>query len=229
MSALDACLFDVDASGVLIVPDMPAPKIRRDVFSSIEPASVHSCARLVSLISDCEPLVRHFRAMAHQFLADHEAGLANQSFIQGLTAGKSHHRHSLAENGRLRLILRALRSDPDDGWREWIEYSGEHALEGFLQIVRDWLDSDIDWSEIEHFTEPWCGQQAALDYFQRLPPVILNALGVELEDGCLTGASAGLARLTKPAREFNQVAQLLSLPCLLRTPLYQHIMQAHDD
>lgn len=100
-----------------------------------------------------------------------------------------------------------------DGWQTWIEYSGDQALEGFLQIVRDWLDAPIDWSEVEHFCVPWNGRQAASGYFQRLPHPLQKVLGVEIDEGGVLSMRFCAARLTKSIRAANAAAELLELDC----------------
>ena len=223
MNALDACLFDVSPGGVIFVPDMPVPKIRADVFELPDLGEVHTCAGLVLLIENCAPLTQRFRALANRFLVENAGP---DAFINQLQSPSGQ------RTGRQKLILQLIRRDPEDGWQPWIEYNGDEALEGFLELVRDWLAEDIDWSECEYFEGPSNGQQAAYLYFEHEPRAFLKALGVELVEGDVPGSDFCAARLTKTIEEFNTVAQLLELDCRFRVRLHNQIMTrletAHD-
>jgi len=94
--------------------------------------------------------------------------------------------------------------------RQWIEYSGDAALQGFLDQVHDWLDEVIDWNESDYFDVVWNGQLAALSYFDALPAPVLKAVGVKIVDGEVPGCSYRAAELRKGIDEANQVAELLS-------------------
>lgn len=223
MNALDACLFDVSPEGTIFVPNMPEPRIRADVFELTDLEDVHTCAGLVSLIENCAPLTRRFRALAGAYLAEHTGPSA--FILQLQTPGER-------RTGHQKLILQLIRRDPEDGWQSWIEYSGDEALEGFLHLVHDWLAEDIDWSERGHFEAPCDAQQAAFLYFEREPQAFLKALGVEIVEGDVPGSDFCAARLTKTVTEFNQVAELLELDCRFRSQRYHEITKleetAHD-
>lgn len=218
MPLIEAYIFDILPDGVIVRPDMPEPIYRRDVFWSIDPGAVHSSDGLIIRISDCEPLTQHLRAHAQRFLEEQTAANA---FIENLMSARQQSRHQ--------LILRQLRRDPVDGWQSWIEHSGDQALEGFLQLMRDWLDAPIDWSEVEHFSVPWNGRQAASGYFQRLPHAVQKALGVEIDEGEVLSMRFCAARLTKSIRAANAAAELLELDCRFTAQKTVPSQEVQDD
>ena len=202
MKVLELTFYGVTPEGVIIVPDIPEPGIRSDVFEQVDLRDVHTCRDLIELIESCQPLEEHFQDLSAAYLHEH-AQLS--STLDHLVAQRG------PRSGAQQLILRALRRYPDGGWRQWIEYSGDAALEEFLQRVRDWLDEDIDWNESEYFDTVWNGQAAALAYFEDLPNVILKALGVRIVDGDVPGSNYRAAELRKELDEANQMAELLEL------------------
>lgn len=201
MKVLELTFFGVTSAGVIVLPDIPQPQIRSDVFELIDPRTIHSCQELIDLIESCQPLQEHFQILGQAHLQEH--GHVAPS-VESVLACRD------AVNGSQRLILGALRRDPDTGWRQWIEYSGDAALQGFLDQVHEWLDDDIDWSESDHFDVVWNGQLAALCHFDALPAAIRNAVGVKIVDGDMPGSSYRAAELSKGIDEANQIAELLS-------------------
>ena len=202
MKVLELTFYSVTSEGVIIVPDIPEPKTRSDVFERVDTRDVHTRQELIELIESCPPLEQHFLDLSLAYLRVHAQP---SSFVDNLVAQRG--RRSDAQQ----LILRALRRNPDGGWRQWIEYSGDAALEVFLQQVRDWLDEKIDWNESDYFDAIWNGQAAALAYFEDLPNAILKALGVRIVDGDMPGSSYRAAELRKGLDEANQMAELLEL------------------
>lgn len=202
MKVLEHTIYSVTSGGVIIVPGIPEPQIRSDVFERVDMRDVHTCKELIVLIEYCQPLERHFQRLSLAYLEEHAQP---SSFANNLVEPRG------PRSGAQQLILRALRRNPDGGWRQWIEFSGDAALEEFLQRVRDWLDEEIVWSESDHFDANWNGQAAALAYFEDLPNAILNALGVRIVDGDVPGSSYLAAELRKGLDEANQVAKLLEL------------------
>jgi hypothetical protein len=202
MKVLELTFYSVTSEGVIIVPDIPEPKTRSDVFERVDTRDVHTRQELIELIESCPPLEQHFLDLSLAYLQVH-AQLS--SFVDNLVAQRGR------RSGAQQLILRALRRNPDGGWRQWIEYSGDAALEVFLQHVRDWLDEKIDWNESDYFDAMWNGQATALSYFEDLPNAILKALGVRIVDGDVPGSSYRAAELRKGLDEANQMAELLEL------------------
>jgi len=197
MKVLELTFFSVTPEGLIIVPDIPEPETRSDVFEQVNPSGIHSCQELIELIESCPPLEGRFQDLGAAYLRENSQ---LPSTVDQLVVPRS---------GALQLILRILRSNPDGGWRQWIELSGDAALEEFLQYVRDWLDEDIDWNESDHFDGYWNGQQAAFSYFDDLPRAILKAVGVKVIDGDVPGSDFRAAKLQKSVEEANQIAELL--------------------
>ena len=216
MSTLDACIFDVSDNGIIFVPDIPKPKTRCDVYKHIDPNAIHTCANLISAIARYTPLIRHFQQLGQQYLDQH-TGV--DAFLHSLQEPIDQHIH------RQSMILKQLRQNPEDGWKDWIEYSGDAAIENFLQIVRQWLACDIDWSESEHFDGIWDGQEAAYRYFYMLPAKVLKALGVEIDYAGSHGATVNAARMTKTRNEVNKIAEMLELECRFRSEHYKRLME----
>ena len=218
MHVIEAYIFDVRRDGVIFLAGIPEPSTRRDVFGTVNVDGVNDCERLTWIVRDCEPLAQHFRRLAQSFVREHTG-----------TTSCTQARSSTYPPARLQLILRELRRNPEDGWQSWVLFSGGHHLGRFLRIVRDWLDTPIDWSEVEHFSAPWNGQQAASRYFQRLPQAIQSALGVEIEEGSPLTKRFCAARLTKSARAANATAELLELDCrFTEDQAYPRMEVLHD-
>lgn len=197
MKGLELTFFSVTPEGVIIVPDIPEPETRSDVFEQVDPSGIHSSRDLIELVESCPPLEGRFQDLSAAYLKENSR---LSSTVDHLVAHRS---------GAQQLILRALRRNPDGAWRQWIEFSGDAGLEEFLQDLRDWLDEDIDWSESDHFDGYWNGQQAAFAYFDDLPYAILKAVGVKVIDGDLPGSNFRAAKLQKSVEEANQMAELL--------------------
>ena len=206
----DLTLFKLSNGRALVVSDFPEPQIRADVFGDLDLDAVHSRQDLINLIQECPPLQTHLRLLGHEFLEEREHRLAG---VPGAHLDYLRHRGSGRSTNGLELFLRALQRDPYEGWRQWIELSGDIALEGFIQTFRGWLAEPVDWGECAHFETPWNGQQAALAYFSVYAPTILNALGVLIVEEDTPGSTYAAAELHKAVDKANQVAVLLDLPC----------------
>ncbi len=204
MKTFELTFFEVSPEGVLITPGIGEPTLRSDVFEQVDPGDVHSSEELIELIESCPPLADHFR-----FLADQH--LKHRTRVAGL---KRALRPDLQRRtGAEQLILGCLRRDPEEGWKKWIEYSGDAALEGFVEAVRDWLDEEIDWNESDYFDAVWSGQAAAKAYFEDLPLEILRALGVRIVEGDRPGSTYFAAELHKSPEVANLVAETNELDC----------------
>lgn len=197
MNGLELTYFGVTPEGVIRVPDIPEPETRSDVFEQVDTSDIHSARDLIELVESCQPLEGRFQDLSAAYLKENSQ---LPSTVDQRLAPRS---------GAQQLILRILRSNPDGGWRQWIELSGDAALEEFLQYVRDWLDEDIDWNESDHFDGYWNGQQVAFAYFDDLPRSILKAVGVKVIDGDVPGSDFRAAKLQKSVEEANQMAELL--------------------
>lgn len=174
MNSLDLTTFSVTETVVIVVPGIPEPTTRADVFEQVDLRGIHGREELIKLIEHCQPLAAPFRYLSMVYLDEHTQAAV---FVDNLVAQRG------PRSGAQQLTLRALRRDPDSEWRELIRYSGDSALEGFLQRVRDWLDHDIVWSESEFIDTVWNGQDAAFAYSNDLPAPILKTIGVRVVDG----------------------------------------------
>jgi len=219
MNSLDLTTFSVTAAGVIVVPGIPEPKTRADVFEQVDLRGIHGREELILLIEKCQPLASHFRFLSMVYLDEHSQA---DGFVDNLVAQRG------PRSGAQQLILRVLRRDPDGGWREWIRCSGDSALEGFLQRVRDWLADDIDWSESEYFDAVWNGQEAAFAHFDDLPAPILKTIGVRIVDGDVPGSTYRAAELRKGIDAANQAAELLELDFRFESAAAPVVQVCHD-
>lgn len=207
MIAQDIQWFEVTSDGLLVDPGIPQPRIRAEVFERVDLSDGHDVDGLINLIHRCETLAERFRNLGEQYLQENTGPAA---FLRDLGCVPS------ARNGSQKLILRALRQDPDDGWVRWVELSGEMALETFRQVVSDWLSEEIDWRESEYFDSLWNGLVAAYGHFEDQPRSVLNAIGVHVINGDHPGSIYRAAELHKGIQEANQAAQRLGLDCRFR-------------
>ena len=194
--------FTVNDDGLITISGIPEPTLRKDVFDRVDPLGVHTAHDLIRLIKSCEPLVAHFRRLSCEYFAQQNKP---SGFVGNLLD------QSGLRPGAQQLIVLTLRRNPEDGWCQWIEFSGEVALDGFLQVVRDWLDEDINWTESEYFDPIWNGQVAAFDYFNEVPARILNAVGIQVIVGAVPGANCQAAYLRTKIDRANLLAQSLDL------------------
>lgn len=207
----EVSIFEVASGRVLVVPGFPEPRTRAEAFPSLEPDAVHSSRDLIALIDSCPPLEAHLRLLGHQFVSRHAQRPGTGSpGCDGVQVGPG---QPIANP---QLVLRVLQRDPQEGWRQWIEYSGDVALESFIQAVRDWLAESVNWDECAHFERPWNGQQAALDHFEVYSSSVLKALGIRIIQGDRPGSSFEAAELHKEIDQANEVAELLELECRFR-------------
>ena len=176
MSSTDISWFEVTFENLIIDPDTPEPRIRAEVFERVDLNDGKDCRGLIEVIRGCEPLAQYLRNLSHQYLRENTGSAA---FLRNLIC------EPVVSSGSQKMILRALRNDPDDGWQQWIEWSGDESLGEFRQVVSDWLADEIDWKEAEHFDSLWNGQMAAFGYFEDFPGPTLKALGVRVIDGVL--------------------------------------------
>ena len=199
MNTTALTVFSVTPEGVILMPDVSEPRFRSEVFERIDPDDVHTCEDLIRLIKACPPLTDRFRQLAQDHLA---AQSSSPDAAQPV-------RSPVLRTGHQQLLIRSLRQNRQEGWRQWIALSGEGALEGYLQHVRDWLDEDIDWREREYFDSLWNAQTAAFGYFADLPVRVLKALGIRIVGGDVPGSSDCAAHLRGDIGQANRLAQSL--------------------
>ncbi len=212
--------FEVAAGGVISMPGIAQPKARYQVFEQIDPSAVHSSEELIDLVAACEPLLERFREHGQRLVRHHDqARVPSETLVDRLL------RPAAQGHAAQRLIMRALREDPQEGWRDWIELRGDAGLQEFQELIREWLAEPIDWDEIEHFDTFWNGQAAALAHFDDLPGASLRALGIRIVDGEHPGSTFCAAVLRGCVEAANSAAEQLGLDCRFRgaaEPLAEH-------
>jgi len=192
--------YEVAAYGSLCDPSVATPRLRSDVFHSVSPVFIRSTKDLICEVEVCAPLASHFSVLADDHLQSIEAELEYECGNLGFI-----------ERRRLAVLVAALKDDPDDGWRDWVEHQGDPGLAGFRTMIQDWLDDDVDWGEAEWFERGWSGQSAALGFFSDLDAKVLDALGVVIIEGEHPGSSYYAAELRNEIGNANQAAQALGL------------------
>ena len=192
--------YEVSEYGTLCDPGVATPRLRAEVFHSVSPRFIRSTDDLISEVEGCTPLASHFSVLAEHHLESIEAELEDEDGELGFI-----------ERRRLAVLVAALRDDPDNGWRDWVEHEGDAGLAGFKEIIQDWLDDDVKWDEAEWFDSGWSGQSAALGFFSDLDAKVLDALGVVIIEGEHPGSSYYAAELRNEIANANQAAQALGL------------------
>ena len=213
-------LFEVAANGVISMPGIAQPKARYQVFEQIDASAVHSSEELIGLVAACEPLLERFREQGQRRVRHHDQGrVPSATLVDRLL------RPAAQGHAAQRLIVRALREDPQEGWRDWIELRGDAGLQEFQELIEQWLAEPIDWNEIEHFDTFWNGQAAALAHFGDLPGSTLRAIGIRIVDGEHPGSTFYAAVLRRSLEAANRAAEQLGLDCRFRgaaEPLAEH-------
>jgi hypothetical protein len=192
--------FEVAEYGTLSDPGVPEPKLRADVFQSLSPGFIRSADDVISEIDGCTPLASHFSILAEEHLASIEAELEDEDSDLGFIKRR-----------RLAFLAAALQGDPDTGWRDWVAHEGDAGLDGFKEIIQDWLDAPVEWDEAEWFDSGWSGQSAALGFFSDLDAQVCKALGVVIIEGDRPGSSYYAAELRDEIANANQAARTLGL------------------
>ncbi len=176
------------------------PKLWGDAFDSISANWVDE-----SEIEACPPLHSHLQWHAEAHLDDARETLAR---LSAEVAAWPEDRKKSARVAELRKISKQL-EDEDDGWKAWIALEGRPALR---DVVQEWLDSPLDWSQSEWFPDEASGQGLAYKYFLQMDGEILDALGIVIVEGDRPGSTYFAAELRQDLDDANEAAARLGLP-----------------
>jgi hypothetical protein len=176
------------------------PKLWGDVFDHLSGASVD-----FSEIEGCPPLLAQVQYHAEMHLEDIRQTLLRQ-FSEVATCPNDP-KKARRLNDLLKLSVQ-LESE-DDRWKAWVELEGQSELE---EVVEEWLQSPLDWSQSEWFPVDWGGQGRAFGYFSSLDRELLYELGVAIVEGDRPGSTYFAAELRQPVLEANKAAARLGLP-----------------
>jgi len=187
-------IYEVSEFYTITDPNIKLPEIRSDVFN-IWVEDINSIDKLVSAIEDCTPLETHFQELGQSRKGEIEDEIE-------CTSG--------AKKKRLKALAQAL-DDYDYGWKDWLQLEGIKSLPAHIKTIVDWLSSPVDMCESDWFPNDWSGQGYAKSFFESLDADVLDALGVEIVEGCHPGSSYYAAELRNSVEDANRVARKLRL------------------
>ena len=195
----DPWIFKV-SDRTIIDESVEEPKVWGDVFDHLSGGSVD-----VSEIEACPPLLAQVQYHAEMHLDDMRQTLLG---LFSEVATRSNDPKSVRRLNELLKLSVQLESE-DDRWKAWIELEGQSELE---ELVEEWLQSPLDWSQSEWFPVDWGGQGGAFRYFSSLDREVLDELDVVIVEGDRPGSTYFAAELLQPILEANKAAARLGLP-----------------
>lgn len=196
--------FEVNEWDTITDPDCAPAKTWGDVFESLGTGHLQTAADVVGAVHTCQPLINHFQGLASDELDELERELDGDPPPR------------LLRRRHLEKVVRALRSDPDGGWHDWIILEGEAGVPRFREAIDAWLAQPPDHRQSEWFPLSYGSQGQAKAFFERLDDDTLDALGVVIIEGEHPGSSYYAAELRQDVDEANAMAQELDLPFRFR-------------
>jgi hypothetical protein len=122
--------------------------------------------------------------------------------------------------GSKKLHLEALfdaLDDQDSGWIDWLKLDGQKSIRKHINVIEEWLNEAIDWSESEWFSSSNSGQEQAKLFFHYLDQNVLDELGVVIVEGCHPGSSYYAAELRNDIENANITSRKLGLKFRFKT------------
>jgi hypothetical protein len=113
-------------------------------------------------------------------------------------------------------LVEVLRSDPDDGWLEWVEVEGRAGVARFRDEIEAWLQEPADYLQSEWFPLRHGAQGQAKAFFEGLAREVLVALRVVIIEGEHPGSTYYAAELRQSIDDANATAAELGLPFRFR-------------
>ena len=193
-------LYEVNEYGTIVTASIPELKIRRDVFD-IFTKSIKTTDDLVLTIQDCTPLESYFQQLAQDRKFEIEDQLDNARGV------KRQHLKTLSD---------AL-DDYDFGWIDWLKLDGQKSIRKHINIIEEWLNEAIDWSESEWFTSSYSPQEQAKLFFHYEDQNVLEELGIVIVEGCHPGSTYYAAELRNDVDNANITARKLGLNYRFKT------------
>lgn len=192
--------YEVNEYGTLVDPSVPEPTIRRDVFD-IWTKGIKTTNDLISAIQDCTPLEGYFQQLGQ----DRKNEVEEQ--LDVARGSKKQH---------LETLFDAL-DDEDSGWIDWLKLDGQKSIRKHINVIEEWLNEAIDWSESEWFSSSNSGQEQAKLFFHYLDQNVLDELGVVIVEGCHPGSSYYAAELRNDIENANITSRKLGLKFRFKT------------
>lgn len=195
--------FEVNEWGTISDPFCTQDETWGDIFS-LSTDYLKTPADVVHEVHRCQPLIHHFQ------------GLANDELDELMDELDSEPPPGLLRRRHVQKVIKALQSDPDDGWQDWIELEGRAGVARFREAIDDWLDEPADYLQSEWFPLNHGSQGQAKAFFESLDHETLDALRVVIIEGEHPGSTYYAARLRQGIGDANAVAEDLGLPFRFR-------------
>lgn len=186
--------FEVNEWGTIVDPDFTEARTWGEVFERFWVEGIRDWKDVIREVECCQPLMSHF-----QVLASDEADRLEDLLLQKPSA-------------KARKILKALREDPDEGWRDWVQLEGEQGVPRFRDAIAEWLEQPADHAQSEWFPINYGAQGQAKAFFERMDWDTLDQLGVVIVEGEHPGSTYYAAELRIPLEDANEAAKELELP-----------------
>ena len=202
-------LFDVTEYGTLSIADYPDPKVRRDAYY-LPNGWDESPADLAFAVSSCIPLSwlaadLHREALELKYQSACESLRAVIGCPGAVMQIMSHSRKNWAD------------SDCPAVLQNWLEKLCPAEFEEALLAVKDWLNTEPDWtSEYEYFDECADGQHAALNFFRDFDLDSISGIEIDIVEGEHPGSTYYAAELTMDPDEANEIALREGVPLRFR-------------
>ncbi|CAM8647898.1 hypothetical protein MCEGEM3_02725 [Oxalobacteraceae bacterium] len=203
-------LFDVTEYGTLSVADYPDPKVRRDAYD-LAPGWDENPSDLALAVNTCIPL-SWLAADLHREALETKYQSARDSLLALIGCP-----------GAVMKIMANTRKNWGDSdcpivVQDWLENLGQADFEGAVTAVKDWLDTELDWtSEYEYFDDWADGQRAALNFFRDIDLDSLSGIKIDIVEGEHPGSTYYAAELTMDPDEANAIALREAIPLRFRS------------
>jgi len=202
-------LFDVTEYGTLSVADYPDPKVRRDAFD-LPPGWDENPSDLALAVGSCIPL-SWLAADLHREALETKYQQAHDSLLELIGCP-----------GAVMKIMANTRKNWGDSdcpvvIQDWLENLCEADFEDAVAAVKDWLDTEPNWtSEYEYFDDWAHGQRAALNFFRDVDLDSLSGINIDIVEGEHPGSTYYAAELVMEPDEANAIALRESIPMRFR-------------
>jgi hypothetical protein len=203
-------LFDVTEYGTLSVADYPDPKVRRDAYD-LPLGWNENPSDLALAVNTCIPLL-WFAADLHREALETKYQSARDSLLELIGCP-----------GAVMKIMANTRKNWGDSdcpvvVQDWLENLGPTDFEDAVVAVKDWLDTEPDWtSEYEYFDDWTDGQRAALNFFRDIDLESLSGINIDIIEGEHPGSTYYAAELNMDPFEANAIALRESIPLRFRS------------
>ena len=203
-------LFDVTEYGTLSVANYPDPKVRGDAYD-LPLGWDENPSDLALAVNTCIPLSwfaadLHGEALETKYQSAHDSLLA-----------------LIGCPGAVMKIMANTRKNWGDSdcpivVQDWLENLGPTDFENVVVAVKDWLDTEPDWTcEYEYFDDWADGQRAALNFFRDIDLDSLSGINVDIVEGEHPGSTYYAAELVMDPEEANVIALREGIPLRFRS------------